>query len=111
MFDFCNCGIYERGRDLVLFSLSRNGRLYREFLREYQRQTGVRVSRKHIRELALVEFLWAKRWYVGDVFSPIGANVVARNVGLVLMHFYHLPEIMKPLVRVFMKVHARMMRK
>lgn len=111
MFDFCNCGIYERGRDLVLFSLSRNKRLYNQFLREYQKLTGVRVSRKHIRELALIEFLWAKRWYIGDVFAPMGANIVARNVGQVLMYFYHLPEITKPLVRVFMKIHARMVRK
>lgn len=111
VFDFCNCGIYERGRDLVLFSLSRNKRLYNQFLREYQKLTGVRVSRKHIRELALIEFLWAKRWYIGDVFAPMGANIVARNVGQVLMYFYHLPEITKPLVRVFMKIHARMVRK
>ena len=108
---FCNCGIYERGRDLVLFSLSRNKRLYNQFLHEYQKLTGVRVSRKHIRELALIEFLWAKRWYIGDVFAPMGANIVARNVGQVLMYFYHLPEITKPLVRVFMKFHARMVRK
>lgn len=107
VFDFGNCGIYERGRDLVLFSLSRNRRLYNEFLREYQKVTGVRISRRRIRDLALVEFLWAKRWYVDGVFTPLGPRATRRNVCMVLMRFYHLPEFMKPVVRLFMKMHER----
>ena len=107
VFDFGNCGIYERGRDLVLFSLSRNPRLYRQVLREYQAKTGVHIDRRRIRELALVEFLWAKRWYVDGTFVPLKAHFLRRNVGLVLMYFWHMPEFMKPFVRLMINIRSR----
>lgn len=110
VFDFGNCGIYERWRDLVLFSLSRNARLYKQVLREYQARTGLRPDRRRIRELALIEFLWAKRWYVGDTLIPLKPHAVRRNVGLVLMYFWHVPEFMKPIVRLMINIRERIMR-
>ena len=87
-----------------------NARLYKQVLREYQAKTGVRIDRRRIRELALVEFLWAKRWYVDGTFVPLKAHFLRRNVGLVLMYFWHVPEFMKPIVRLMINICECIMR-
>ena len=87
-----------------------NARLYKQVLREYQARTGLRPNRRRIRELALIEFLWTKRWYVGDTLIPLKPHAVRRNVGLVLMYFWHVPEFMKPIVRFMINIRERIMR-
>ena len=87
-----------------------NAQLYKQVLREYQARTGLRPNRRRIRELALIEFLWAKRWYVGDTLIPLKPHAVRRNVGLVLMYFWHVPEFMKPIVRLMINIRERIMR-
>lgn len=92
VFDFGNCGIYERGRDLVLMSLSRNRRLYNRFLKTYCKLSGASVDKNRIADLAVIEFLWAKRWYAGDRFFRLGRHFVKRNLTAALGRFYGVPK-------------------
>ncbi len=92
VFDFCNCGIYERGRDLVLMSISRNRRLYRRFLKSYRKISGANVSTARIADLAAVEFLWAKRWFSDGRFCPLPARFIKKNLASALGRFYGLPR-------------------
>ncbi len=92
VFDFCNCGIYERGRDLVLMSLSRNRPLYRAFIKEYEKRSGVRVDKKRVNDLRAVEFLWQKRWFYNGQFCPLNDRFLKKNIAGALARFHKLPR-------------------
>ncbi|MDR0726734.1 MAG: aminoglycoside phosphotransferase family protein [Rickettsiales bacterium] len=95
VFDFCNCGIYERSRDLVTLALSKNKPLYRTFLSEYKKLSGAKVSRKRIMDLAKIEFLWAKRWLREGKIHPLGDRFLKSNITNALAHFYGVPKFMR----------------
>lgn len=95
VFDFCNCGIYERGRDLVTLALSKNKSLYRTFLSEYKKLSGVKVDKKRILDLAKIEFLWEKRWIRDGQMCPPNARFLKSNIVNALSHFYGLPKLMR----------------
>lgn len=93
VFDFCNAGIYERWRDMVLIYLMAGRGLYNTFCREYKKLTGIKVDTKRISDLTVIEFLWAKRWYQNDKFAPLGQAFVDKNTATAMAHFHKLPKI------------------
>ncbi len=93
IFDFCNAGIYERWRDMVLVYLFAPLYLWRIFCYEYKRITGITIDTKRISDLSTIEFLWAKRWYKNDKFRPLGERFIAKNVAAAMAHFHGLPKI------------------
>lgn len=109
VYDFGNAGIYERGRDLVLFSLSKNRRFYNTFLRRYQKLTGVNINRRRIADLAKIEFLWKKRWMAnGKVVMVMGRRRLKRQVASALLHFCGLPKFgLRPIVYCALTLHER----
>lgn len=107
VFDFCNAGVYERGRDLVLMSISRNRALYHRFLHSYRKYSGVDVSRDRIADLAVVEFLWRKRWYNDGRFFRQNARFVRNNLVSALGRFYGLPRWLNWILAIGMSLRAR----
>ena len=95
VFDFCNAGIYERWRDMVLIYLFASRNLYKTFCCEYKRLTGITVNTKRISDLAAIEYLWAKRWYKDDKIIPLNRQFVARNTSSAMAYFHKLPKFMK----------------
>lgn len=96
VFDFCNAGIYERWRDMVLIRMLAPYGLWRVFAREYERLTGVRIDVGRIVDLMKIEFLWSKRWIGADgKIHPAGRYFLAKNVGACMARFHHLPMIFK----------------
>ncbi len=92
VFDFCNAGIYERERDMVLIAIMAPNSLWRIFAREYKRLTGINPNKKRIIDLAKIEFLWAKRWIRDDgQIQPAGNRFMLKNIGAAMAHFHHLP--------------------
>lgn len=91
IFDFGNCGIYERWRDLAVIYSFRNYRLYKMVAHAYTQYTGINVDNKRVADLAYFEWLSKKRWYNKDIFSPKSdySKVLASTFG----HFYKLPWI------------------
>lgn len=91
IFDFGNCGIYERWRDLAVIYSFRNYRLYKAVARAYTKYTGIKVDHKRVADLAYFEWLSKKRWYNKDKFTPRKdySKVLASTFG----HFYKLPWI------------------
>ena len=47
VFDFCNAGIYERERDMVLIAIMAPNSLWRIFAHEYQKLTGIKPNKYH----------------------------------------------------------------
>ena len=95
VFDFCNAGIYERWRDMVLVYLFASRGFYKDFCREYKKLTGVTVDTKRIKDLAAVEFLWTKRWWRDGQIKPARQSFLAKNIAAALAHFHKMPKIMK----------------
>lgn len=96
VFDFCNAGIYERERDMVLIAMLAPYALWHAFACEYRRQTGIKPNRKRIFDLMKIEFLWAKRWLTPDgVVRPPRERFLLKNIGAAMAHFHHLPSIFK----------------
>jgi len=104
VFDFCSGGAYERGRDFVLSYLGRNGRLFRDVLREYDRQTDGRAPEAaRIKDLAVIEFLWRRRLFPNGAFQPRSDHFIMKNIAVAMARFHHLP---KPL---YWFIYARML--
>ena len=95
VFDFCNAGIYERWRDMVLIYLFASRHLYKTFCREYKKLTGITVDTKRVSDLTVIEYLWAKRWYKNDKLCPLNQRFIARNTAAAMAHFHKLPKFMK----------------
>lgn len=95
VFDFCNAGIYERWRDMILIYLMAGSGLYRTFCREYKRITGIKVDTARIKDLAAVEFLWAKRWYHNDKLVPLNEIFLKKNIAGAMARFHRMPKFMK----------------
>lgn len=92
VFDFCNAGIYERERDMVLIAIMAPYSLWRIFAKEYERLTNVKPDRKRTLDLAKIEFLWSKRWIRGDGnIRQLGEHSLRKNIGAAMAHFHHLP--------------------
>ncbi|MDE6478281.1 MAG: aminoglycoside phosphotransferase family protein [Alphaproteobacteria bacterium] len=111
VFDFCNCGIFERWRDLVLMSLSRNRPLYREFLREYERLSGRRPDRRRIADLRAIEFMWEKRWYFDGRFCPRSDRSTKKNIAGALTHFYRWPRWTRRIIYLQLGLHDYLQRR
>lgn len=92
VFDFCNCGIYERGRDLVTFALSNNRKLYKIFLEHYCQETCTAVDKKRIMDLAKIEFLWKKRWLSNGEIRPLGDRFLKSNIVNAMAYFTGTPK-------------------
>lgn len=107
VYDFGNAIIAERSRDIVLFYLSRNRRLYNQMLDRYQKLTGQSISRRRVRDLAMIEFMWSKRWYVRGNFVPRGRHALRCNLVPVLMRRYRLPSFMRPVMRLILTVRQK----
>jgi len=108
VYDFGNCGIYERGRDFVLFALSRNARLYNDVLRRYRELTGVNIDKKRIKDLARIEFLWKKRWVIDGKMVMMKRHFLKKQIAAALLHFCGLPKfVLRPLVYWGVAAHER----
>lgn len=96
VFDFCNAGIYERERDMVLIAMLAPHSLWRAFAHEYRRITGIKPNKKRIYDLMKIEFLWSKRWIStdGGIIVP-NMRFFAKNVGAAMARFYHIPTVCK----------------
>lgn len=69
--------------------------LYRTFCREYKRITGIKVDTARIKDLAAVEFLWAKRWYHNDKLVPLNDIFLKKNIAGAMARFHRMPKFMK----------------
>ncbi|MBO4480789.1 MAG: aminoglycoside phosphotransferase family protein [Alphaproteobacteria bacterium] len=96
VFDFCNAGIYERERDMVLIAMLAPYPLWRTFSYEYQRKTKIKPNKKRIFDLMKIEFLWSKRWTTpnGTIHAP-NERFLLKNIGAAMAHFHHLPPVFK----------------
>ncbi len=108
VFDFCNCGIYERSRDFVLMSLSRNRALYRDFRKHYNRISGIKISRARVTDLKAIEFLWEKRWVCDGVMYPMSGRFFKKNIATALVRFHKLPRFFEWFVFAQMSIRARL---
>jgi len=97
VFDWCNAGIYERGRDMVLIRMLAPNALWRIFAREYTKLTGIKINQHHIDDLIKIEFLWSKRWISpdGEFREPGDKRLQKKNIGACMAHFHHLPMVCK----------------
>lgn len=107
VFDFCNGGVYERGRDFVLTYLGRNRKMFRGVLREYGRLTGRAPSADRVIDLAMIEFLWRRRIFPDGKFAPRDDYFIMKNIAVALARFYHLPRPFYWLIYARMKMHMR----
>ena len=110
VFDFGNCGIYERWRDLSVIYSFRNYRLYKMIARTYTEYTGIKVDHKRVADLAYFEWLSQKRWYSKDKFTPKKdySKVLASTFG----HFYKLPWIIhRTILFEIISLHGKLHRK
>lgn len=108
VYDFGNCGIYERSREMIPFAMGGNRALYRAMRHEYMTQTGVKIDTRRVRDLAELEFMSEKRWVVkSDVAHMNNARFCQRRLAAAILHFAHLPRfILRPLLLWYMKIYS-----
>lgn len=89
IFDFGNCGLYERWRDLAVVYSFGNRKLYKMVAQAYSKYTGIKINHKRISDLAFIEWLWAKRWYSGKTFKPwTNRHRLAKVLSKTFAYFY-----------------------
>lgn len=92
VFDFGNCGIYERWREFAMMWLCRNRAFFRQLLKSYQKYSGIKPKRARIKDLAVIEFMWEKRRKSNGEVIVGRYHFVKRNISAALARFYHLPR-------------------
>lgn len=105
VFDFCNCGIYERWREFPIMYLARNRKLYRQILRAYEQYTGLRPDRNRIIDLAAVEFMWEKRRKFAGKIIIAPTRFVKKNIAFALTRFNGLPRWCAPFIHMQLNIH------
>ena len=108
VYDFGNCGIYERSREFGPFLMGGNRALYRAMCREYKKQTGVSIDTRRVRDLAELEFMSEKRWIVNSDGAYMNdARFCQRRLASAILHFAHLPRfILRPMLLWYMKFYS-----
>lgn len=108
VYDFGNCGIYERSREFIPILMGGNRTLYRAIRREYNAQTGVLIDTRRVRDLAELEFMSEKRWCVVDGVAHMENTVFfQRRLAAAILHFAHLPRfVLRPLLLRYMACYS-----
>lgn len=105
VFDFCNCGIYERWREFALMYLCRNRALYKRILSAYAKYSGVVPDKNRIIDLAVIEFMWEKRRKFNGQIMFAGHRFVKKNIAAALGRFYRLPRCLNWFIYAQLSVH------
>lgn len=105
VFDFCNCGVYERWREFALMYLCRNRGLYRRILSAYAKYSGVKPDKNRIIDLAVIEFMWEKRRKIDGHVMVGGHRFIKKNIAAALGRFYGLPRCFNWVIYIQLSVH------
>lgn len=107
-YDFGNCGIYERSREMIPILMGGNRALYRAIRREYKKLTGITIDTRRVRDLAELEFMSEKRWEIhGSAAHMANTIFLQRRLAAAILHFAHLPRfVLRPLLLRYMAWYA-----
>ncbi|MCQ2599242.1 MAG: aminoglycoside phosphotransferase family protein [Alphaproteobacteria bacterium] len=100
VFDFGNAGIYERWCDLAVICTSKNRRLMNRVLRKYSQYSGVKINKKRINDMILMEAFWAKRWRLENNGEYTCGNnwQTAKTCARCLSGMYGIPYLMRKII-------------
>ena len=108
VFDFCNCGIYERYRDFGPLYQSRNNKLFNLVIKYYSELSGIKINKKRIADLVAIGILWRKRWNNNFTKCTLGGGN-PKNLKSEIMnslgYFYKMPRFLYKLIYLQLSIH------